>query len=70
MIFKYEMKAAEWTMIVMEAIAQAEKHPGKQIYIDVATDEAYELIDDAVFALIKQGNEAAWRITLQQHTVH
>jgi hypothetical protein len=54
----------------MDAIAQAERNPTKEIYIHVATDEAYEIIDEAVYALITNGNEAAWRIVLQQHTLH
>lgn len=70
MISKYEIERAEWTMIVMEAIAQAERNPSKEVFIHVATDEAYEIIDEAVFALIREGNEAAWRIVLQQHTLH
>ena len=65
-----KLDAAEWTTIVMEAIEQAERHPNKEIYIHIATDEAYEIIDEAVYALMTTGNEAAWRIVLQQHTLH
>ena len=38
--------------------------------IDVASLlTAYELIDDALFALIAEGNEAAWRIQITKtHT--
>mgnify|MGYP005690794955 CR=1 FL=1 len=70
MIFNLEIEHAEWTTLVMDAIAQAERNPTKEIYIHVATDEAYEIIDEAVYALITNGNEAAWRIVLQQHTLH
>ena len=70
MIFNLEIEHAEWTTLVMDAIAQAERNPTKEIYIHVATDEAYEIIDEAVYALITTGNEAAWRIVLQQHTLH
>ena len=38
--------------------------------IDVALTESYELLDDALFALIAEGNEAAWRIRIQKHTLH
>ena len=63
-------EAVQWTTIVMEALAQAVKNPLKTVTIDVATEDAYELIDDAIFALIAEGNEAAWRIRLQKHTLH
>ena len=63
-------KALQWTTIVMEALAEAVKNPNKTIVIDVATADSYELIDDALFALIAEGNEAAWRIKLQKHTLH
>ena len=54
----------------MEALAEAVKNPNKTVTIDVATADSYELIDDALFALIAEGNEAAWRIKLQKHTLH
>ena len=45
----------QWTTIVMAALADAKKHPHKRVVIDVATDFAYTLIDDALFTLIAQG---------------
>ena len=63
-------EALQCTTIVMEALAEAVKNPNKTIVIDVATADSYELIDDALFALIAEGNEAAWRIKLQKHTLH
>ena len=63
-------EALQWTTIVMEALAEAVKNPNKTIVIDVATEDSYELIDNAVFALIAEGNEAAWRIRIQKHTLH
>ena len=65
-----KLDAAEWTTIVMDAIAQAERYPNKEVIIHVGTDEAYHIIDEAVYALMTTGNEAAWRIVLQQHTLH
>ena len=63
-------EALQWTTIVMEALAEAVRNPDKTVVIDVATIDSYELIDDALFALIAEGNEAAWRIRLQKHTLH
>lgn len=63
-------ESLEWTAIVLEALAAAVKNPHKTITIDVATEDSYELIDNAVFALIAEGNEAAWRIRIQKHTLH
>ena len=63
-------ESIQWTSIVMDALAQAVKHPHKRITIDVATIDAYELIDNALFGLIAEGNEAAWRIRIQKHTLH
>ena len=60
----------QWTTIVMAALSDAKKHPHKRVVIDVATDFAYTLIDDALFTLIAQGDDAAWRIELKQHTLH
>tara|TARA_Y100001978_G_scaffold141810_1_gene126908 strand:- start:166 stop:387 length:222 start_codon:yes stop_codon:yes gene_type:complete len=65
-----DAEALEWTTIVMDALEQAVKHPNKTVTIDVALTESYELLDDALFALIAEGNEAAWRIRLQKHTLH
>ena len=55
-------ESLEWTAIVLEALAAAVKHPHKTITIDVATEDSYELI--------AEGNEAAWRIRIQKHTLH
>lgn len=60
----------QWTTIVMSALADAKKHPNKRVVIDVATDFAYTIIDEALFALIAQGDDAAWRIELRKHTLH
>ena len=60
----------QWTEIVMDALAQAEKYPARRVIIDVATEEAYEIIDNALFTLIADGNQAAWRIRLHKHTLH
>ena len=63
-------EALQWSTIVMEALSEAVKNPNKTVTIDVATADSYELIDDALFALIAEGNEAAWRIRIQKHTLH
>jgi len=63
-------RALQWTTIVMEALVQAKQNPHREITIDVATAEAFEVIDNALFALIAEGNEAAWRIRIEKHTLH
>ena len=60
----------QWTTIVMSALADAKKNPQKRVVIDVATEFAYTIIDEALFTLIAQGDEAAWRIELKKHTLH
>ena len=60
----------QWTTIVMNALVDVQKNPRKRVTIDVATEEAFRIVDDALFALITQGNEAAWRIELRRHTLH
>ena len=42
-----KIDATEWTTIVMDAIAQAERFPNKEVIIHVGTDEAYHIIDEA-----------------------
>ena len=54
----------------MDALVQAKQNPHREITIDVATAEAFEVIDNALFALIAEGNEAAWRINVHKHTLH
>ena len=63
-------KPMQWTTMVMTAVVEAEKFPNKRITIDVGTEEAFEIIDEALFALIAAGNQAAWRINLVKHTLH
>ena len=65
-----DKEALQWTTIVMDSLAQAVKNPFDTVTIDVALTESYELLDDALFALIAEGNEAAWRIRIQKHTLH
>ena len=39
MIFNLEIEHAEWTTLVMDAIAQAERNPTKELYIRIVLQQ-------------------------------
>ncbi|MEK9566279.1 MAG: hypothetical protein VW125_04180 [Flavobacteriaceae bacterium] len=62
--------ALQWTTIVMGALADAQKYPDKIITIEVGKIESADLIEEAIMALMSQGNLAALRISVEIKTLH
>lgn len=54
----------------MGALADAQKYPDKIITIEVGKIESADLIEEAIMALMSQGNLAALRISVEIKTLH
>ena len=63
-------QALQWTTIVMSALADAKRNPDKLITIQVGRPESAEVIEEAIMALMGQGNLDALRIQVEIETLH
>lgn len=62
--------ALQWTTIVMRALADARRNPDKLITIQVGRPESAAVIEEAIMALMGQGNLDALRIQVELETLH
>ena len=60
----------QWTSIVLQALIDAKQNPHKMISIQVATPESAEAVEQAILALMADGNTEAWRISVELHTLN
>ena len=70
MPFNTPRRALQWTTIVMSALADAKRNPDKFVNIEVAKEESAMVVEQALMALIAQGEMAAFRITVDLKTLH
>mgnify|MGYP003137159809 FL=1 len=63
-------QALQWTTIVMSALADAKRNPDKLITIQVGRPESAAVIEEAIMALMGQGNLDALRIQVEIETLH
>ena len=63
-------RALQWTTIVMGALADAKRYPDKMITIQLAKEESALVIEEAIMALMAEGNLAAFRIGVEVKTLH
>lgn len=63
-------QALQWTTIVMSALADAKRNPDKLITIQVGRPESAAVIEEAIMALMGQGNLDALRIQVELETLH
>jgi len=63
-------QALQWTTIVMSALADAKRNPDKLITIQVGRPESATVIEEAIMALMAQGNLDALRIQVEIETLH
>ncbi len=63
-------QALQWTTIVMSALADAKRNPDKLITIQVGRPESVAVIEEAIMALMGQGNLDALRIQVELETLH
>tara|TARA_R100001443_G_scaffold100560_2_gene108010 strand:+ start:3667 stop:3879 length:213 start_codon:yes stop_codon:yes gene_type:complete len=63
-------RALQWTTIVMGALADAKNNPDKMINIEVAKEESAIVVEQAIMALMAQGEMAAFRLVVDLKTLH
>lgn len=63
-------RALQWTTIVMGALADARRNPDKMINIEVAKEESAMVVEQAIMALMAQGEMAAFRLVVDLKTLH
>mgnify|MGYP001337020610 FL=1 len=63
-------RALQWTTIVMGALADARNNPDKMINIEVAKEESAMVVEQAIMALMAQGEMAAFRLVVDLKTLH
>ena len=68
MTFSTPRRALQWTTIVMSA--DAKRNPDKFVNIEVAKEESAMVVEQALMALMAQGEMAAFRITVDLKTLH
>ena len=65
-----EKKAAmTWTMYVMEAVGRA-KRTGIPVTLHIGKEQSAMILQDALLSLAMSGEDAAWNVQIQTHTVH
>ena len=60
----------QWTSIVLQALIDAKQNPEKMITIQVAKPESANAVEQAILALMADGNTEAWRISVELHTLN
>tara|TARA_A100001201_G_C4084679_1_gene200070 strand:- start:1098 stop:1304 length:207 start_codon:yes stop_codon:yes gene_type:complete len=63
-------RALQWTTIVMGALTDARNNPDKMINIEVAKEESAMVVEQAIMALMAQGEMAAFRLVVDLKTLH
>ena len=63
-------RALQWTTIVMGALADTRNNPDKMINIEVAKEESAMVVEQAIMALMAQGEMAAFRLVVDLKTLH
>ena len=66
---KAKRDAVTWTMYVMEAVGRA-KRTGHIITLHVGKEQSAMISQDALLSLAMSGEDAAWNVQIQTHTVH
>jgi len=59
-----------WSTIMRRALADARKHPDKEIVIDVADDESFELLEAQLMTALLTGDVAAMRVGIKKHLLN
>jgi|TARA_S200000501_G_scaffold374504_1_gene424232 DNA-binding TFAR19-related protein (PDSD5 family) len=67
---KISRRDLQWTQIVLEALIEAKLHPDKIINIQVGSPKSAEAVEQAIIALIADGNVEALRLNIELHTLN
>ena len=59
-----------WSTIMRRALADARKLPDKEIVIDVADDESFELLEAQLMTALLTGDVAAMRVGIKKHLLN
>ena len=66
---KLKKKMMSWTMYVMEAVSRAKKTK-QTVTLHVGKESSAMLLQDALLSLAFNGEDAAWNVQIESHTLH
>ena len=66
---KKKKQMLTWTMYVMDAVSRAKKTK-QTVTLHVGKESSAMLLQDALLSLAFSGEDAAWNVQIQTHTVH
>ena len=66
---KHKKAAMTWTMFVMEAVGRA-KRTNLPVTLHVGKEQSAMVLQEALLSLAYSGEDAAWNVHIQTHTVH
>ena len=66
---KQKKAAMTWTMYVMEAVGSA-KRTNLPVTLHVGKEQSAMVLQEALLSLAFSGEDAAWNVHIQTHTVH
>ena len=66
---KKKKQMLTWTMYVMDAVSRAKKTK-QTITLHVGKESSAMLLQDALLSLAFSGEDAAWNVQIESHTLH
>ena len=66
---KRKRQMMTWTMYVMDAVAKA-KRTNSTVTLHVGKESSAMLLQDALLSLAFSGEDAAWNVQIEAHTLH
>mgnify|MGYP001169039228 FL=1 len=66
---KRKRQMMTWTMYVMDAVARAKKTKST-VTLHVGKESSAMLLQDALLSLAFSGEDAAWNVPIEAHTLH
>jgi hypothetical protein len=66
---KRKRQMMTWTMYVMDAVAKA-KRTKSTVTLHVGKESSAMLLQDALLSLAFSGEDAAWNVQIEAHTLH
>tara|TARA_R100001463_G_scaffold66619_2_gene120219 strand:+ start:96 stop:314 length:219 start_codon:yes stop_codon:yes gene_type:complete len=66
---KKKKRAVRWSMYVMDAVARAKKSK-QTVTIHVGKESSAMILQDALLSLAFSGEDAAWNVMIETHTLH
>ena len=66
---KKKKQMLTWTMDVMDAVSRAKKTK-QTVTLHVGKESSAMLLQDALLSLAFSGEDAAWNVQIESHTLH